>query len=1039
LSAETLALLAAGTLHGTERAAAESHLAECRDCYEVLMDLAAEPAAAADAPQTGNIIVWSRASKIIVWSRTRKIIVWSGIAASLLVAAALSMKFLGGPDRQITTAVTTLARAVGPERPSMGRLNGGFEYGAAPAITRGTVRVDLPLAVQDAVLTIRKLAATSKTARSLDAVGVANLVSGDIQASLDALDEAVTLDPADARVRADLAAARLEKWRRSQAPVDATSALDAAEHALLIAPNDPVSRFNHALAVEALGMVGAAKASWQAYLTLDATSKWADEARAHLTRLDGEKPGAGLPTDTGRDRYLPDLTAALGTATANSRQAQCLARGRQAIEDSRAAFDASKTVDAERLALAARAAFVCGGVPTFEADAQIVWTHYFLGTASEAPALARLAADARQHGYLRASGRVQYARGRLADNAGRYSDAQAFFGDALNAFEQAGDLELIASTSVQMAEITRDFGDDAGTWSLLSTAIRALPALAPRRQHMTLVSASYTSNQFGLDGASRFFADALVAADLTNSTDAVLRTGAYLRSARAALELGDEAGALKQIALLKPSRDEIADTALRTQYTAEIDELEGALFISREPTHAIDSLSSAMDIFGREGRPLRRAKLLLLRGRAHRAAGDRAAAERDWVEGAEMFEDQRPEIRDAQQQIGRFDQLWDLFRELMVARADNAVASLEVAERFRGRALLDALSNDRQSAPLAGDAMYRWLPARVAVVAYAVMPDQLFRWTITRDGVSLEPLKVDAKELARLVDRHRAAMSGRGDETDADSRRLASWLLPASLAPQRVTRVVFLPDGPLFGVPFATLPMPGDASHWLVDDFIPSVAPSLTVLKNAPQRTAVANALLISVGEANADEGLPALPGAAAEIAAIAPAYRGITRLSGAAATPAAILTAMPSANVMHFAGHAIADAADSRRSRLIASSASGADAVTFDDLRRTRLRPGAVVVLSACDGARGRVFHGEGAVGLTYPFLANGASAVVAALWQIDDATPVSLWHSFHSRVSAGAPPDAALAESQRMSRQSGAPPSAWAAFETIGGLSGQ
>lgn len=1030
LSPETLALMAGGKLPEPERAVAEVHLASCADCYEVLMDLAEAPAAdttSADArtPPT---------KPIIVWSRRRSIIVWSSAAAAILVAVFVSSKFLVGSDRELTSAVGTLARAIGPERPSVGRLTGGFEWGTAPSITRGAASTELPLAVQDAVLAVKKIAAANKTARTMNALGVAYLVGGDLDASLSALDEAVALDPKDARVRADLAAARFEKWRRTQQPADAAATLDAAQHALLISPKDPVARFNHALAVEALGLGQEAIQSWKAYLALDANSKWADEARAHLGKL-GSGTAGGLPADTGRDRYLPELAAAIA-AEKNPERLECLSRGRQAIIDSRAAFDASRTVDADRLAQAAKAAFICGRVPTFEADAQIVWTHYFLGTATDSPGLAALATEAGERGYLRAAGRVQYARGRLADNAARYSDAQEHFDAALQLFQQAGDLELIASTSIQMAEITKAFGDADASWQRLTIALRALPALAPRRQHMALSGASLTANQFGLNGASKFFADALVSADERNSGDAVLVTGAYLLSARAAFRFGDTAGANDALSRSKSNRDRIADAALRTQYSAEIDELEGTIESAGNPRKAIALLSNAMTTFGNSGRPLRRARLLLLRGRAHRSAGNSAAAEKDWAEGATLFEDQRPEIRDAQQRIDHFDQLWDLFRELIAARAADAVSSLEVAERFRSRALLDSLARGRQSTPLSGVEMYRWLPADVTVVAYAVLPDQLFRWTISRDRVALDQLDISSRDLGALVDRYRAAVTGRQAASSGDASRLASLLLPSSINARPSSRVVFIPDGPLFGVPFAALPLGGDDSRVLVDEFIPSIAPSLSVLKNAARRVTPTRAVLVSAAEANAAEALPALPGAAAEIRAIGSGYRQVTRLEGAAATPSAILKSIASAGMFHFAGHAIADSANPARSRLLVA---GPAAISFDDLRSAALHPGAIIVLSACDAARGPLFHGEGSVGLTYPFLANGASAVVASIWQMDDATPVSLWQSFHARVSAGVAPDIALAESQRISRKQGVVPAVWAAFESVGGLAGQ
>lgn len=1032
LSPETLALMAAGKLPEAARAQAEAHLATCADCYDVLMELAetagARPTGAALAGATRGEAAQTRRRE------PKSIIVWSSIAATVLLAAFIAPRFLGGPDRELNKAVDTLATSVGADRPAVGRLNGGFAWGTPPAITRGAGTKELPLAVQEAILAVKKLAAATRTVKTMDALGVAQLVNGDLDASLVALDAAVALDPKDAAARADLAAARFEKWRRTQAPIDATAALDAAQYALLISPKDPIARFNHALAVEAIGLTQAAIDSWKAYLELDATSKWADEARAHLAKLGAGSAGE-LPADTGRDRYLPDLAAALA-ADKTPRHLDCVARGRQAIVDSRAAFDASRTAESEQLAEAARDAFSCGGVPTFEADAQIVWTRYFLGRITDSPALAALANDAERHGYLRAAGRVWYARGRLAGNAARYSDAEEFFENAIGAFRAAGDAEMIASASIQLSEVANFTGNAVASWARLAAAMNAMPQLAPRRQHMTLEGAYLAADRFGLDGASHFFAGALVEADERNATDPVLLAGAYLESARSAFRLADADGALRRLELATTTAAKIGDQALRSQYAAEIDESKGTVLVNRDAKAAIQALSSSMTGFSRAGRRLRLARLLLIRGRAYRAAGDTAAAEKDWSDGAAIFEDQRPDIRDSQERISHFDQMWDLFRELIAVRASNAVASLEVAERFRGRALLDSLSRDRRAVPLSGESMYRWLPQGVTVIAYAVLPERLLRWTISRTGVTLEPLEISASDLTALVDSHRAVLASRGSEFDASAARLSRLLLPAALNSQTSARVVFLPDGPLFGVPFAALPVPGAPAHLVVDDFIVSVAPSLTILKSVARISARPRALLVSAGGANAAESLPALPGAVAEINAIAPAYPNRTRLEGPSATPSAILKALARADVTHFAGHAIADSETPSRSRLLVF---GPAAISFDDLRQTPLRPGAIIVLSACDAARGRVFHGEGAVGMTYPFLANGASAVVASIWQIDDATPMSLWQSFHARVSAGAAPDAALAESQRLSRRQGIAPAVWAAFESVGGLTGQ
>jgi CHAT domain-containing protein len=138
----------------------------------------------------------------------------------------------------------------------------------------------------------------------------------------------------------------------------------------------------------------------------------------------------------------------------------------------------------------------------------------------------------------------------------------------------------------------------------------------------------------------------------------------------------------------------------------------------------------------------------------------------------------------------------------------------------------------------------------------------------------------------------------------------------------------------------------------------------------------------------------------------------------------------------VHFAGHVVTDAVVASRSRLLLSTTMEPSTLTFGDLRTAHVPRGATVVLSACDGARGRVFTGEGMVGLPFVFLAGGASSVVAALGPVDDAAPVTFWTEVHARLRSGVPPSQALAESQRRARQSGVPSSVWAAFTTIGGL---
>ena len=65
-------------------------------------------------------------------------------------------------------------------------------------------------------------------------------------------------------------------------------------------------------------------------------------------------------------------------------------------------------------------------------------------------------------------------------------------------------------------------------------------------------------------------------------------------------------------------------------------------------------------------------------------------------------------------------------------------------------------------------------------------------------------------------------------------------------------------------------------------------------------------------------------------------------------------------------------------------------------DIPRSGLRAD-VVVLSGCATGDGSELRGEGVLGLTYGFLANGSHAVVASLWPIEDASTARFMNEFY------------------------------------------
>jgi CHAT domain-containing protein len=119
----------------------------------------------------------------------------------------------------------------------------------------------------------------------------------------------------------------------------------------------------------------------------------------------------------------------------------------------------------------------------------------------------------------------------------------------------------------------------------------------------------------------------------------------------------------------------------------------------------------------------------------------------------------------------------------------------------------------------------------------------------------------------------------------------------------------------------------------------------------------------------------------------------------------------------VHLATHGWTDAAVPLASGLLLAATSsqqggpGTDGVLEAWEIQAQLRLQAeLVVLSACDTARGSKVRGEGLVGLIRAVQTAGASAVVASLWRVSDESTATLMTSLHRGLRAGMAKDQAL-----------------------------
>ena len=182
---------------------------------------------------------------------------------------------------------------------------------------------------------------------------------------------------------------------------------------------------------------------------------------------------------------------------------------------------------------------------------------------------------------------------------------------------------------------------------------------------------------------------------------------------------------------------------------------------------------------------------------------------------------------------------------------------------------------------------------------------------------------------------------------------------------------------------------------------------------------------------------LTRLPFSALEAVAVSRAF-GAThtiQLSDFDATPTRVLE-LPSRElaVLHFATHAVAqsDSPDQSALFLTEYARDGTllrdSRISMDDIARSGLRAD-VVVLSGCATGDGRALRGEGVLGLTYGFLANGSHSVVASLWPIEDASTARFMNEFYRAYRESGRASDALRTAQLRSRAT-SPTGVWSSF---------
>jgi len=476
-------------------------------------------------------------------------------------------------------------------------------------------------------------------------------------------------------------------------------------------------------------------------------------------------------------------------------------------------------------------------------------------------------------------------------------------------------------------------------------------------------------------------------------------------------------------------------------------------------------------------------------------SGQLAQAEEYLRAGIEVLESVRSQSGGDANKISIFDtqaRTYRIFQQVLIAQ-NKTNAALEIAERGRARAFVELLSqrlspeqSDTAPQPPTIEQIKQIAQEQNAtLVEYSIITDeleiagkkqwrqsQLYIWVVKPTGevsfrtADLTELAKKGESLNTLVAKSRHYIGARGRSLvtvkpapDAENinrlRQLHEILIEpiADLLPtDPEEKIIFLPQGPLFLVPFPALQ--DEKENYLIENHTILTAPAIQVLQLTreqrdeirrggfakPAPTLIVGnptmpSIAVEIGETPTK--LKQLPGAEREAKNIAQLLVS-EPLIGTQATRKAVVEQMSSAKIIHLATHGLLD--DFKGQGVPGAIALAPDGtgkrndglLTSNEILDLNLSA-ELVVLSACDTGRGEI-TGDGVIGLSRSLVLAGVPSLVVSLWAVDDYSTAFLMSEFYKNWQQTGDKAQSLRQAMLATREKYPEPEHWAAFTLIG-----
>ena len=422
--------------------------------------------------------------------------------------------------------------------------------------------------------------------------------------------------------------------------------------------------------------------------------------------------------------------------------------------------------------------------------------------------------------------------------------------------------------------------------------------------------------------------------------------------------------------------------------------------------------------------------------------------------------------------VSLFDTQTDAYQDLQAVLIANnkPKKALEIAERGRSRAFVELLFN--RISPEAAELANIKSPSfeqiqniakeqNATLVEYSKVRDKLYIWAIKPNGdmafrqVELSSILEDGN-LDQFVIDARNGLFVLPYKPKAKLQKLYQVLIEpiADFLPQNPDeRVVFIPQGKLFLVPFAAL-MDAEEKYLLEKHSI-LTSPAIAILDLTRQQREnnlklnPTNTLVVGLPRNPQDNNLvignPVMPkimgqplalleGAEAEAQEIA-SFLNTEAILGSNATKKVLIEKIENSRIVHIATHGLLD-------DISGLGIPGALALAPDDTDDGFLTSAEImnldikaelVVLSACDTGRGDI-TGDGVIGLSRSFIAAGTPSIIVSLWKVPDDSTQALMVDFYRELDVSKDKALALRNAMLKTMADFPEPKNWAAFTLIG-----